>query len=108
MTATSSRESHTNYACPVADCTETEKRVRPSVPVPALPMYCPQRACRGAGGAHEQPAKALEVAKRGSSAAQLLMQCPRCGWSVSVPRPQFDAGQVARQRLRDAADLAER
>jgi len=101
MVATSSRKLHTNYACPVHDCDETEKRARPSVRVPAQPQLCPQRHCRGA-----MLAQALEVVPTLSTAAQLHMACPKCGFNLKAPRPQFDAARAQRQR--DAEDLADR
>jgi hypothetical protein len=101
LVATGSKPGHTHYACPVAGCDSREKRARPAIKVPARPQMCPQRSCREAGAA-------LEADPRLSNVAQLNMICPRCGFSMKVPRPHFDAAAAQRARRQDVDDLAAR
>lgn len=105
LRATGSRAKHTNYACPVRGCDTKEKRVRPTLKVPIEPQMCPQRACKDEAGIARS---ALEVLPRLSNLAQLHMECPRCGFHLKVPRPQFDAAAAGRERRREAVDLSER
>jgi len=101
MVAYATKPEKTHYKCPVEACDETAKRVRPTLRVPAAPQLCPQRHCRRDG-----QAMALETVGTLSTVAQLHMQCPRCGFALKVPRPQFEP---ALERRRAAVeDLAER
>jgi hypothetical protein len=97
-----SKPDKTHYKCPVEGCEETAKRVRPTLRVPAAPQFCPQRHCRRGG-----QAVALEAVGRLSTVAQLHMQCPRCGFELKVPRPQFEPA-LDRRRQAAIEDLGDR
>lgn len=97
-------ENVTHYRCPVAGCDTREKKIRPSLKMPAAPQACPQRNCAPAG---DRPQVFLEVDTRLGSLAHLHMFCPQCGFHVNVPKPQFD-GAAALRAQRQAEDLAAR
>lgn len=101
MVASGSRPAVTLYRCPVEGCDARAKRVRPQFKIPAQPQMCPQRICADA------PA-ALEVVARLSTLAQLHMACPRCGFSLKVPRPQFGPQLASQRRRALVEDLGER
>jgi hypothetical protein len=85
MTAASSRQGMTVYACPVPSCTCTEKKARPVAAIPAAPRRCPQRICAG------NEASYLEVDPARSQGLNLLMKCPVCGHTQHEPRPTAKA-----------------
>lgn len=80
MVASGGSDVATYYRCQVAGCGEKAKRLRGVVP--RSPTLCPQRLCQADGGP-----PALEVVPGRSNHAQLVMQCPRCGFETLVPRP---------------------
>jgi hypothetical protein len=99
MVAYSSKETTTHYKCPVAGCETTAKKARPTIHIPSQPIACPRQTCNSAP---------LEVDPKGSNLVQLQMTCPKCGFQVGVPRPQFDAKAYRRRQLAEDGDLAAR
>jgi len=91
MSAYSSKEGVTHYACPVPNCGATAKQARPKDPIPKDPAVCPQVSCR-------DPKQYLEVDAARSSSGQLAMVCPGCGFTSRVPRPQIAFVNQAIQR----------
>ena len=100
MVTYTSKPDVTHYRCPVEGCDARAKRIRPTIKIPATPLFCQQRTCKERG-------VALEVDPKFSTGAQLHMRCPNCEFGLKVPRPQF-ATQLARQRREAVDDLAER
>lgn len=101
MKAVRSSKTDTHFACPVPLCDAKEKRARASVHIPREPHRCPDVRCQG-----KTIESYLEVDLRRSTTAHLCMVCPKCGYDIKVPRPQFNSG--VRTYERDEGDLAAR
>lgn len=82
MTATGSGEKVTYYKCPVPGCDCKAKRIRPQFKMSAEPKECPHQTCR-------DPQQYLELAAKQGQTATLTMVCPKCGFKLQQPRPQF-------------------
>lgn len=84
MIAYKTEDKVTRYKCQVADCGETEKRIRSEVFVPAKPLACSRAACAAMGAV-----LAVDPELNRAGAAHLTMRCPSCDGVQYVPRPGY-------------------
>ena len=92
------------YSCPVPKCGEKSQKIktrRESV-VPSKPVICP-RCSKG-----DDPSF-CERDPKCSTAASVILKCPRCGWkSVAMAVPQLAAAHFARRTESPPAEIGER
>lgn len=79
------------YSCCVKGCDEKAKMIKTSNPgvVPPQPLCCPR--CK--------PDQICERDKDASTAASVILRCPRCSWkSGAMPVPQLAAAHFAARK----------
>jgi hypothetical protein len=85
----------TYYKCKVAKCVETARIIKTSDPrvVPDQPLACPRCS------KEDKPPVICERDPRSSTAACVILICPRCRWkSTAMAVPQLAAAHFARGR----------
>jgi len=96
MQADRTQQTITYYYCQVDGCLQREKKGRPGFVAPKNPQFCPR--CAG-----QQKKVACEVDEDRSDEFNLRMACPKCRWSISVPRPGL--AELLQKRRRGGKDI---